>query len=184
MSGATVEADADIARHVPELVLAARHYDRISVWLHWLVAGMVLIQFATGWIWDVYERGSEGRLYLFRTHIVVGSGILFQAVIRIVWRLTHPAPPLPAGMGPVQRLAARATHALLYLAILVQPALGLTAITGFGKALGRWPRDLHVTLTNVILAIIVLHVVAALWHQFVRRDDLLARMLPARFASR
>lgn len=161
-------------------VATAQHYDRISVWLHWLVAAMVLAQFATGWIWDVYERGSTERLYLFRIHIAVGSAILLLALVRLAWRLTHPAPLLPADMGVVQRLAARATHGLLYLAILVQPALGLVAITAFGKTLGRWPRDLHVALTNVILALIALHVAAALWHQFVRRDGVLARMLPGR----
>lgn len=163
---------------------AAHHYDRVSVWLHWLVAAMVLIQFVTGWVWDVYERGSDGRLYLFRTHIAVGTAILLLAVLRIGWRLTHRAPPLPEGMTTLQRLAAKATHGLLYLAILVQPALGLIAITAFGKMLGRWPRDLHVVLTNAIFAIIVLHVAAALWHQFIRRDHLLARMVPALFVSR
>lgn len=179
MSVAMAEAGGRHAGRVRELVLAAAHYDRVSVWLHWLVAAMVLFQFATGWIWESYERGSAGRLYLFRAHIAVGSGILVFAVLRVGWRLTHPAPPLPAGMSLVQRLAAQATHGLLYLAILVQPALGLVAITAFGKTLGRWPRDLHVALTDFILAVIMLHVAAAMWHQFVRRDHLLARMLPS-----
>jgi len=155
-----------------------RSYDRVSIWLHWLVAAMVLIQFATGWFWGFFERGSEPRMYLFRTHLAVGTAILALAVVRIGWRLTHPAPPLPAGMSRPTTIAARATHGLLYLAILVQPAVGLLTITAFGKSLGRWPRDLHVALPNIIAAIVLLHIAAAIWHHFVRRDGLLVRMLP------
>ena len=158
-------------------------YDRVSIWLHWLVAGMVLIQFATGWFWGVFERGSEPRLYLFRTHLVVGTGILALAVIRVGWRLTHKAPALPAGTSRPMAIAARATHGLLYLAILVQPALGLLTVTAFGKSLGRWPREAHMALVNVIAAIVLLHVAAAIWHHFFKRDGLLLRMLPSRLAA-
>lgn len=152
-------------------------YDRVAVWLHWAVALMVLVQFATGWIWGNFERGSEPRFYLFRTHLVTGSIILALAFVRLGWRLTHPAPPLPA-MPPAQRLAAHATHWLLYAAIFVQPALGLIAITSFGKTLGRWPRELHVTLSWAIAALVALHLGAALWHQFVQKDRLMLRMMP------
>lgn len=163
---------SDGAGRVPNI----HGYDRIAVWLHWLVAAAVMMQFLTGWIWGFFERGSEPRFYLFRTHIVIGSTILALAIVRLAWRLTHPAPPLPAGMHPAVSLASKATHALLYLAILLQPALGLVAISALGKSIGRWPRDLHVTLSFVIAGIVALHVGAALWHHFVRRDGLLARM--------
>lgn len=156
-----------------------RTYDRVSIWIHWTTAALIAGLFASGWLWDLYERGSTGRMYLFRAHIAMGSTVLALALLRVGWRLTHAAPPLPEGMSRPVAIAARATHGLLYLAILVQPALGLVAISAFGKTLGRWPRELHASLTWVILAIIVLHVAAALWHQFIRRDGLLARMLPA-----
>lgn len=151
-------------------------YDRVAVWLHWLVATAVIVQFATGWIWGYFERGSEPRLYLFRTHIAVGSTILALACARILWRLTHPAPALPSDVGLLTAMAAKITHGLLYLAILVQPALGLVAITAIGKTIGRWPRELHVTLSFVIAGIVALHVGAALWHHFIRRDGLIGRM--------
>jgi cytochrome b561 len=56
----------------------------------------------------------------------------------------------------------------------------LLAISAFGKMLGRWPRDAHNLGAKLILAIVILHVAAAVWHQFIRKDGLLARMLPAR----
>lgn len=161
-----------------------RRYDTISMALHWLVAVLVVVQFATGWVWGIFERGSEPRFYLFRTHLVVGSVILALACLRIGWRLRHPAPPLQHAISRLHRIVAKATHGLLYLAILLQPTLGLLAITAFGKSLGAWPRGLHVTLSNVILAIVLLHVAAAFWHQFVRRDGLLLRMLPTRATKR
>lgn len=160
--------------------MGIERYDRVSIWLHWLVAAMVLVQFTTGWVWGYFERGSEPRFYLFRTHIYVGSAILALAVLRVGWRLTHPSPPLPAGMSRATQIAAKATHGLLYLAILVQPTLGLLVITDFGKSLGRWPGSVHVALSFVIFAIICLHVGAAIWHQFIKRDGLLNRMLPVR----
>lgn len=161
-----------------------RHtYDRVSVWLHWTTAVLIVALFATGWSWGFFERGSTGRMVLFRAHIAMGSAVLALAVFRVGWRLTHAAPPLPAGMNRPTVIAARATHGLLYLAILVQPALGLLAISSFGKTLGRWPRELHSSLTWLILAIVLMHAAAAAWHQFVRRDGLLSRMLPACLAT-
>ncbi len=153
-------------------------YDRIARLLHWLVAALVLLQFATGWGWGFFERGTDPRFYLFRTHLVAGYAVLALAVLRIGWRLTHAAPPLPAGMDRLTRIAAHATHGVLYLAILVQPVLGAVTTTALGKSLGTG--RIHVGLAYVIAGIVVLHVAAALWHQFVRRDGVLLRMLPAR----
>lgn len=158
-----------------------RHrYDQVAVWLHWLVAVMVLAQFLTGWMWGWFERGSEPRFYLFRTHIFIGSTILALALMRVGWRFTHRPPPFPADMSRPQALAAHATHGLLYLAILLQPVLGLLTISAFGKSLGRWPRDLHNLGAKLIAAAVMLHVAAVAWHQLIRKDGLLSRMLPAR----
>lgn len=152
-----------------------QHYDGVARFLHWSIAALVLLQFVTGFSWGFFERGSEMRFYLFRTHIMLGSTILFLACVRLGWRLTHRAPPLPA-MPAATALAARMTHFLLYAAILVQPVLGLLTITAFGKSLGRWPGKAHIALSYFILAIVCLHVLAALWHHFIRRDGLLNRM--------
>jgi cytochrome b561 len=152
-------------------------YDRVARTLHWLVAALVLVQFATGWSWGFFERGSEGRFYLFRLHLFCGYAVLALAVLRVGWRLTHKAPPLPDMSRPLA-IAAHATHGLLYLAILVQPILGAVTVTALGKQLGTG--RVHVVLAFVIAGLVALHVAAALWHQFVRRDGLVLRMLPAR----
>ena len=152
-------------------------YDRVSKILHWLVAALVVVQFATGWSWGYFERGSEPRFYLFRSHLFSGYAILALAVMRIGWRLKHRSPPMPAGMSRATVIAAKSTHGLLYLAILLQPILGILTISALGRQLG-WPGSVHVALSFVIAGIIALHIAAALWHQFVRKDNLLLRMLP------
>lgn len=157
-------------------------YDRVARALHWLVVALVLVQFATGWSWGFFERGSEPRFYLFRTHLFSGYAVLALAVLRILWRLTHAAPPMPAGMSRLTVITAKSTHGLLYLAILIQPLLGILTISAYGKSLG-WPGPVHVALAFLIAGIVALHVAAALWHQLIRRDDLLFRMLPGRGAS-
>lgn len=162
-----------------ETVRMAGRYDRVARTLHWLIAALVLLQFATGWSWGYFERGSEPRFYLFRLHLYSGYAVLALAGLRIFWRLTHSAPPLPAGMSRLTQVAAHATHGLLYLLILIQPILGAVTVTALGKSLG-WTGAVHVVLAYVIAAIVVLHVAAALWHHFLRRDGLLLRMLPTR----
>ncbi|MDQ0511320.1 cytochrome b [Ancylobacter amanitiformis] len=151
-------------------------YDRIARLLHWAVAGLVLVQFATGWSWGFFDRGTEPRFYLFRFHLYSGYGVLALAVLRIAWRLTHRAPALPEGLSRVTQIVAHATHGLLYLAILVQPLLGALTVTALGKQLGTGP--VHVVLAYLIAGLVALHVAAALWHHFIRRDGLVRRMLP------
>lgn len=153
-------------------------YDRMARWLHWSVAVLILVQFVTGWSWGSFERGSDPRFYLFRAHLFSGYAVLALVVLRIGWRLTHRAPPLPADMPRAQQIIAHATHGLLYLAILIQPILGAVTTTALGKSLGTGP--VHVGLAYVIAALVLAHVGAALWHQFVRRDGLIERMLPGR----
>jgi cytochrome b561 len=155
------------------------HYDRIAKLLHWAVAALVLVQFATVWSWDPFERGSDPRFYLFRIHLFSGYTILVLAIARVAWRFTVVAPPLPDDLSRPLQAVAHATHGLLYVAILVQPLLGILTASAFGKTLGGWPGALHVTFAWGIACIVALHVLAALWHQFVRRDRLLERMAPS-----
>ena len=155
-----------------------QRYDRIAMTLHWTIALLVLLQFTSGWSWGWFERGSTGRFILFRTHLVAGWAILALAIMRVIYRFFAKQPALPAGMPRLQRAAAHASHGLLYLAILVQPLLGIVTVSAFGKTLGGWPGASHVALAWLIAGLVILHAGAALWHQFARRDHLLARMLP------
>lgn len=135
---------------------------------------------------------------LYQWHKSNGLLILAFALVRIAWRLADPPPPLPAAMPPWERRAARANHLLLYGALLAIPVAGLALVSAsplqvptvaFGVLYVPplpLPRDealeaaliaLHGTLAFAALALVAVHVAAALRHRFVLRDGVLARML-------
>lgn len=153
-------------------------YDPVSRLLHWTVAVLVLVQLASGWGWAGFAEASAPRLYLFRLHVFSGYSILILAITQIAWRLSSPVPPLPETLAGPLKVLAGASHALLYLAILAQPMLGVLSASSFGDRPGSWPGQAHALLAWAIAAMVILHVLAAFWHHFVRRDRLLHGMLP------
>jgi cytochrome b561 len=119
-------------------------------------------------------------------------------VFRIVWRLTHPPPPFPAGFPRIEAAAAHADHALLYVLFLVMPLTGLLNAFAVGHSVSFFglfaippliPEDprlaqivfaMHLAGQFAVYALVAVHVAAALTHRFVRRNQILHRMLPLR----
>jgi cytochrome b561 len=119
-------------------------------------------------------------------------------LVRLAWRLTHPAPPLPASMPASQRIAAGLTHALLYLTLLAMPIAGYIAVAARGREtrffglfevpqwaplsrlLSQNATTVHVYGQFLVYALLAAHIGAALYHRFVVKDDVLARMIPRR----
>jgi cytochrome b561 len=164
--------------------------------LHWLIVALLIAQFIFAW-----TMPHIGRIVpvstLIDLHVWFGVTILFVAVIRLLWRATHAEPEPQDGLPPWQLASARITHWLLYVVLFAVPILGwLNAswrnmpVSFFGlfelpKLLATrapgwgWTGDIHGFLANyVMLALVGLHVAAALYHYFVRRDGVLQRMLP------
>ena len=146
----------------------------------------------------VYMTGlplSPQKLKYYSWHKWLGVTIFLLAVVRVAWRLFHPAPP-PAPMPDWQRHAAAASHALLYVLILLIPITGwiyssadglqtvylglvpLPDLVGKDKALAELLRFIHVMLNYAMLALVIIHAGASVKHHFVDRDDVLVRMLP------
>lgn len=129
-------------------------------------------------------------------HRSFGLTILGLTAFRLAWRQRTPVPPLPADVPPLQRIAARASVAALYVLLGSQPVLGvvgsllhgdrvtvfgavvLPALLPFNRPLARQVPWLHGWTALLPLALIGLHVAAALHHHFVRRDAVLSGMLP------
>jgi cytochrome b561 len=138
-------------------------------------------------------------------HKAIGLSILVLSLARLLWRLVNPIPPLPDGMSAPLRFMAHATHFLLYFLIIAIPLSGWALVSSsplglptsyFG--LFHWPNiwflsDLtraekmplrhdfgmiHVYLAWSAIVLIPIHVAGALYHQFLRRDDVLRRMIP------
>lgn len=167
----------------------------ISKLLHWLIVALLLTQYTLGWIGSGLPIGME-KLVILSRHKSFGILILALAVLRVIWRLLNPTPALPAHMPALQQRLARATHIVLYGCLFALPLSGwimssarnfsvsffnlfqLPDLVGPGDSLYVVSRSVHVGLTWLLLAAVLLHVAAALKHHFIDRDMVLRRMLP------
>jgi cytochrome b561 len=164
--------------------------------LHWLVALMILCSATLG-LYMVDLQLSPAKLKLYSWHKWLGVTIFLVAVVRLGWRLTHPAPALPATVPAWQQRSAALTHALLYVLLFAIPLSGWLMSSALGvqvvyfgvlplpdlvekdKVLGEQLKLAHFSLNVTLLVLVVLHVAAALKHHFLDRDEVLHRMLPA-----
>jgi len=159
-------------------------YDAVAMSLHWVIALLILLDFALAMSFSQFNPGDV--LYLpsaYDLHMAVGMCVLTLSVARVIWRLTHRRPPLPDMALPLRWLA-RASHFLLYVFMIVAPVSGWLVLSLRHKAtsvfgLFRWawpslPAIAHMARPERV----ALHVTAALYHHFGRRDAVLIRMLP------
>lgn len=171
------------------------NYTRTAIALHWLVALLILVVLPLGMVMTELDL-SPTKLKLYSWHKWLGVTVFALAILRIVWRLTHAAPPLPESMPAWQRKAAAALHGLLYLLMLGLPLSGwlMSSAKGFqtvwfgvlplpdlvakNEQLGHFFEETHETLVGLLLLMLAVHVAATLKHHFVDRDDIAARMLP------
>ena len=170
-------------------------YDRMSIALHWIIGLAILVQFALGW-WmvDIPKDPPGVRAGWFNLHKSIGLTLAAFVVLRLVWRATHPAPPLPGTLPYLQRAAAAATHWLLYACMLVMPLSGYLGssftkypIKYFGHTLPHWGWEwpagkalasaIHLGAAWTLAGLLALHIAGALWH-LLRRDGVFSRMAP------
>ena len=150
--------------------------------------------------WLAGHGDTELVMALSRAHNTNGFLILILVVLRLSWRLNNPTPEMPAALAAWQRLTARATHTVLYGLLIVFPLTGWATLSAYD---GKFPifffgwdhvfrivpqvkkgapfdsdffTTIHVTCWKIGAVVISMHVIAALWHQFVRKDGLLKRM--------
>lgn len=170
-------------------------YDPIAKILHWLVFILLAIEFIIAWTMPGVRRG-ESPTALVNLHFSFGILILVIIIMRTLWRSTHPAPEFPESMPHREKIIASATHYTLYAALLIMPFAGWAwassrgwPITFFnifpvppivteGSQLGQIAGGLHSFLGGLLVALIALHALAALHHHYIKKDDVLRRMLP------
>jgi cytochrome b561 len=163
--------------------------------LHWLIVALLIGQYIFAWTMPHIGRNTPVTT-LISLHFTFGIIILVVAILRLVWRAFHAEPAPVDGVPPWQVQSARVIHWLLYLLLFVVPILGWInasyrgmPIVMFGAELPRlvgtrapgwgWTGDIHTLLAYyVMLTLIGLHVLAGLYHYFIRRDRVLQRMLP------
>jgi len=173
-------------------------YTGTAIALHWVLAALVLGQLALGWSMIEIPKEPVGvRAWWFNLHKSIGLTIGLLMLARLGWRASHPAPPLPAALPRWQVLAAKANHALLYACLLVMPLSGYLGssftrypIKVYGATLPHWGWDapalkelcsqVHYATVWILMALVAVHVGAALKHLLVERDAVFWRMWPWR----
>lgn len=176
-------------------------YSRVAVLLHWVLGLALIGMFGMG-LYMADLAFSPQKLKLYNWHKWAGVSLLLLSAVRLLWRLSHRPPALPealrARMPAWQRAAHHATHHALYLLFFAVPLLGwaYSSAAGFpivwfgavqlpdlvpaSEPLADWLKPLHRYAAFAMAALVLVHIAAALKHQWVDRDGLLGRMLPGR----
>jgi len=180
---------------MPDVSKAA--YRPLARALHWIVALIVFAMIPAGVVMLTpgLDRPTQNLLFMF--HKNMGVVVLLLVLWRLVYRAMNPAPPLPSSISPLQARVAGATHLLLYVALLVMAISGYVRVAAGGFPLEFWdaigvPRlvpksetlaatakAIHANARFVLVALILAHVGAALYHLLVKRDGVFARMWPS-----
>lgn len=181
--------------------LKRRTFDRATRFMHWLTAGLMLCAFVLAFSIDLAASRAT-HIAVLQLHRSVGLAIWVLALCRLGWRPFAKYPDWPSDMSQTMRAAAVASEYALYALLLAQPILGLLQTNAHGDSvnlffIGQLPplieknRPLAQQLLNAhkavgfgLLGLIALHVSAAFFHHFWRRDETLTAMLPAASAWR
>ncbi len=174
-------------------------YSRIARRFHWWTAGLLAFQVPLGLfmvvrgsrmgIWDGLTNGS------YSAHKLLGVVLFGLVAARLAYRLREGVPAAEATTEPWQRRVAGLTHRALYGLMLAVPILGwfgvqlypaldlfglvsLPAVVGPDKAAGELVLQLHAAAAFALVAVVALHVGAALFHRFIRKDGVFQRMQP------
>ena len=174
-------------------------YGRIARFLHWLTVGLVAIQVPVGVV--MTYRGNTLNVWdavtgtLYNGHKLVGVTILLLVLCRLGYRLRHGAPPDEPTLEPWQRIVSRLNHWGMYVLLICAPVAGyigislfpaldivgplsLPAVTAPDKETAKTAFMVHKLLAVTLVLLIAVHVAAALYHYFVRKDNVLGRMIP------
>lgn len=172
-------------------------YGSLAKLLHWAIALLIFYLLYLGFTMGDMAMGLE-KIKRYGLHKSLGMSVLTLAGIRLLWRLSGPAPALPVNLRWYERRAAQVTHGMLYGLMFLMPLSGwlMSSAAGFpvspfgwftmpdliapSKDARHFWHEAHEIIAFVLIGLIALHVIGALYHHFYYRDDVLRRMLPFR----
>jgi superoxide oxidase len=178
---------------------ARRRFDILTIGLHWATVTFIIGMFVSAWLLLAGDR--EHAAMLLTVHRSLGVVTWAVAIVRLAWRFSYAyLPPFPQNMSKVQQRFAKASEYGLYALLLFQPLTGLAQSLARGRhfMLFAWQvpsvmagdkrltapfHQIHAFSAWVLLGLIALHILAALFHRFVLRDEVLQSMLPWRPAT-
>ena len=165
---------------------------------HWVIAALVLTQVVLGFAFAEFMGQGPARMEVLNWHKALGATILILTLFRLGYRLKNPPPPFPPELPRWRRVAAEWNQWLFYFMLIVLPLTGLIAVSGRAKdgmtsfiggtkipavpgisePTGETSGDAHVVLVYTTIALLLLHVGAALYQQFLEHDRTAGRMPP------
>jgi cytochrome b561 len=171
-------------------------YSKGAIALHWILAVLIIANFVLANMAEGVPREMRGAY--MNPHKAIGISILFFSLFRLYWRVGHKPPPLPDAISGWQARLGKLVHGLFYFLIIAVPLSGwimasahpkappvdffglfnFTLPLGKDEGLAGFGHDAHEILTKPLFILIVLHILAALKHQFVDRLPFIQRMLP------
>ncbi|HRK77806.1 MAG TPA: cytochrome b [Thiobacillus sp.] len=176
---------------------SASRYRAPSIGIHWLMLLLFVAVYGSIELRQLFEKGSDPREALKTWHFMLGMLAFALVWLRLAVRLSGPAPAIRPEPPRLQQLSSRLLHLALYVLMIGMPLTGwlvlsaagkpipffgleLPALIGENKALAKQLKGLHEAVGTTGYVLIGGHVVAALYHHYIKRDDTLRRMLPER----
>lgn len=176
--------------------------DHVYAWparlAHWATALLLAVLFGLGLSMTRWIEG-DAKFSAYAWHESLGLSVFALTAFRLVWRLGHPPPPFP--LPALERVGARAVHALIYLVLLCQPIVGWMLTGSFGfrvtylglielpslvendRELATRLQTVHAGLAWTLFALFGLHLCGVLYHHLGKGDGVLRRMLPGSHAA-
>ena len=172
-------------------------YGFVAKCFHWGLFILIATLLAVG-IYMANQSFTPELFTFYKWHKTFGVVALVLIVARLVWRFLSPPPPLPIDTHWFEKWAAHGTHMVLYILILVMPLSGwamssaapfpnlilgnveLPALVAQNEADAKFFSTIHFWSGRLLIAVLMIHASAALFHHFIRRDNILVRMLPGR----
>ncbi|MEQ9520777.1 MAG: cytochrome b/b6 domain-containing protein [Parvibaculum sp.] len=167
-------------------------YDAIAKTLHWIVALFMIVMLTFGW--GLEDMEIDEKVQTLVIHSSLGASVFLLMIARLLWRRGHTPPALPDHMPAWQVTASKMSHHSLYFFVILQPLFGLgqsmfadydvrpfglfSVSMGANEGLHKIFHVLHGLNGMLLVALVALHVAAALYHHFVQNDTVLKRMLP------
>lgn len=162
---------------------------------HWATVALMLALLVLGWLAVIYPL-SPAKLALFKWHKSLGLLLFAWVILWLAWRAARRTPALPEGTPSYERWATYLAHSVLFAVMIAMSLSGwiinsaanfplewfglfrVPQIVQADKGLESQAELVHLALFWTLLGVLAIHIAAALWHHFVRRDDVLRRMLP------
>ena len=184
-----------MSEHVetPARANTVERYGPVAIAFHWLMFVLVVVVGTLGLLHDSWPK--QTHVFWISVHAILGLLLWLTLIARFWWRIRHAPPSLPSEVGALARRLSTPTHLGLYALMFITPIVGVVTFIWHGRildlglfqinfgipsnrAIFEPTEDIHGYLAYAIFALAGIHILAALWHRFIRHDVVLGRMWP------